>query len=146
MSFFDYYPLLKTIHIISLISFMAGILYLPRLFVYHSMKEFGSGEAKMLEVMEYKLIKYIINPALIFTLLSGLSLSHIFLKSPDHLWLYLKFALFLGMGYVHMLCCKYRKKFLLSTDFHSTKFFRIFNEAPTILMIGMVCLVMFKWF
>jgi putative membrane protein len=146
MSFFDYYPFLKVVHLISLISFMAGMLYLPRLFVYHSMQKFGSGEAKMLEIMEYRLLKYIINPALIFTLLSGLSLSHIFLKSPDHYWLYLKFACFLGIGYVHMLCCRYRKKFLISTDFHSPKFFRILNEVPTLLMIMMVCAVVFKWF
>ena len=72
------YPYFKIIHLISLISFMAGIFYLPRLFVYHSMQEIGSGQAKMLEVMEYKLLKYIINPAIVLTFLSGSVLALIF--------------------------------------------------------------------
>ncbi len=146
MNFFDFYPYIKVIHIISFISFMAGMLYLPRLFVYHSMQKFQSNEAKMLEVMEYKLLKYIINPAFIVTFLSGAAMSVIFMRSGGNYWLHAKFFMFLLMGVVHGMCCKYRKKFLTSTDFHTTKFFRIFNEIPTIIMIIMVILVIFKPF
>ncbi len=110
------------------------------------MQEFDSGEAKMLEVMEKKLLKYIVNPAIVATLISGLFLSHYFIKSPDKIWLYAKFSCFLLMGIFHAACCKYRKLFLISTDFRSTKFFRFFNEIPTILMIIMVSLVVYKWF
>lgn len=148
MTFLDFYPYIKIIHIISFISFMAGILYLPRLFVYHSMAKFDSGEAKMLEIMERKLLKYIINPAIIITFISGIILAYLFLSSGSkgNYWVHAKFFLFLLMGVFHMLCCKYRKKFLISTNFHSTKFFRIFNEIPTIIMIFMVILVVLKPF
>jgi putative membrane protein len=148
MTFLSFYPYIKIIHIISLISFMAGILYLPRLFVYHSMQKINSGEAKMLEIMEYKLIKYIVNPAFIFTFITGLMLSYFFLSSSNtgNYWIHGKFFLFLCMGAFHGFCSKYRKKFLISTNFRSTKFFRFFNEIPTILMILMVILVILKPF
>lgn len=146
MNIFTIYPYLKIIHLISLISFMAGIFYLPRLFVYHSMQDVNSGEAKLLEIMEYRLLKYIVNPAFIATFISGSALSYIFLRDSinSNYWLYGKFICFLGFGVYHMLCCKYRKKFLADTKFHTDKFFRIFNEVPTILMIVMICLVILK--
>ena len=148
MNFLHFYPYIKIIHIISFISFMAGILYFPRLFVYHSMKKIDSEEAKMLEIMEYKLMKYIINPAFIATLITGIALAYFFLSSPNqgNYWVHAKFFLFLCMGAFHGFCSKYRKKFLISADFHSTKFFRFFNEIPTILMILMVILVILKPF
>jgi putative membrane protein len=127
---------------------MAGILYLPRLFVYHSMTKLNSSEAKMLEIMEYKLLKYIINPAFIATAITGIALSYFFLSSShkgNH-WIDAKFFLFFLMGVFHGYCAKYRKKFLISTDFKTTKFFRIFNEIPTIIMIFMVILVILKPF
>jgi putative membrane protein len=146
MNFFDLYPYLKIFHLISIITFMAGILYLPRLFVYHSMQEIDSPQAKMLEIMEYKLLKYIVNPAIITTLISGVFLTKIFLedKSSSHYWLYIKLSCFLGLCIFHILCCIYRKKFLLNTKFHTTKYFRIFNEIPTILMIVIVFVVVLK--
>lgn len=146
MNFFDLYPYLKIFHLISIISFMAGILYLPRLFVYHSMQDFGSPQAKLLEIMEYKLLKYIINPSIITTLISGSFLAKIFLedKSTTHYWLYIKISCFIGLCVCHGLCCIYRKKFLLNTKFHTTRYFRIFNEVPTILMIIIVFVVVLK--
>ena len=146
MSILDFYPYLKIIHIIAIISFMAGILYLPRLFVYHSMQNHGSEKDLLLQVMERKLLKFIINPALIITTISGLFLSYIYFKAGKNYWLHAKIFLFLFLVIFHMICCKYRKKLLINTKFHSTKFFRYFNEVPTIIMILIVFLVVLKPF
>ena len=148
MQFINLYQYIKIIHIISFISFLAGVFYLPRLFVYHSMQKVDSGESKMLEVMEYKLMKFIINPAFIATFITGLILAYFFLSSATqgNYWIHAKFFLFLCLGVFHGYCSIYRKKFLISTAFHSTKFFRIFNEIPTIIMVMMVILVILKPF
>lgn len=146
ISFLDFYPYLKIIHIIAMISFMAGILYLPRLFVYHSMQEHESDTDRLLQTMERKLLKFIINPAFIITIISGLALSIIYFQAGKNYWLHAKIFLVLLMGVYHMICCKYRKRFLKETKFKSTKFFRYFNEIPTIIMILIVCLVILKSF
>ena len=140
------YSPLKIIHLVSLISLMAGLLYLPRLFVYHAMQELGSGQAKMLEIMEYKLLKYIVNPALVLTLFSGVTLGLLFFREGNGLqhWVYAKLLCFGGLIYFHVICCKYRKQFLLNTNFKTHKHFRFFNEIPTVLMIIMVCLAVIK--
>lgn len=142
------YFLLKTIHIVALISFMAGILYLPRLFVYHSMQDKNSQSDQLLQTMEYKLIKYIINPAFIITFITGLGLSYYFLQSgiKGNIWIILKFILFLGLGFFHGKCVGYQKRFTKETNFLPTKFWRFFNEVPTIIMILMVILVIWKPF
>lgn len=142
------YLIFKIIHLISLISFMAGVLYLPRLFVYHSMQESPESESsKTFEIMEKKLMKLIINPSLVATLLSGLILSHYYFFSSGfsgNFWIIGKFLLFLGLCVFHMFCSIYRKKFLSSTKFKSTKFFRIFNEIPAVIMVFMVILAVLK--
>lgn len=141
-----FYPYFKIVHIIALISFMAGILYLPRLFVYHSMQEHGSETDILLQTMERKLLKFIINPAFIITVISGLILSVIYFKAGQNYWLHAKIFLVLLMGIYHMICSQYRKKFIKDTKFRSTKFFRYFNEIPTVLMIIIIILVILKPF
>jgi putative membrane protein len=144
-----FFLIIKIIHIISIISFMAGMLYLPRLFVYHSIEESSKTKtSKTFEIMEKNLLKYIINPAMIFSLISGSILSYFYLRISieNNLWIICKFILFLFLGLFHMFCSIYRKKFLNSTNFKTTKFFRIFNEIPTIIMIIMVILVIIKPF
>lgn len=146
---FYLYNFFKIIHIISVISFMAGILYLPRLYVYHSMEESPLSDiSKKFQIMEKKLIRYIINPAFIVVFISGLFLSYYYFRNgiQNNIWLLIKFLLFLIMGFVHMLCSIYRKKLIHSTKFKSTRFFRFFNEAPTIIMILIVILVVLKPF
>jgi putative membrane protein len=146
----DLYSFLKIIHLLAVISFMAGALYLPRLFVYHSMEESNETKtSKTFEIMERKLLKFIMNPAMIISLISGLLLSHYYLSSgfKGNFWIIGKMIIFFfGFGSFHMYCSIYRKKFLISTKFKTTKFFRFFNEIPTIFLILIIILVIIKPF
>ena len=144
----NYYSYIKIIHLIALISLMAGMLYLPRLFVYHAMQDHGSVSDKLLQTMERKLLRIIINPGFIITIITGLMLSYPTLKnnSGGNYWLHCKILLVILMGGVHGMLSSYRKKFLISTTFKTAKYFRILNEAPTILMIFIVILVILKPF
>ena len=132
------------LHIISVICWMAGLFYLPRLFVYHAM----TAEPKVREqfkVMEYKLYCYIMHPALVATVISGFILIHLqHLDSKPFmsiLWLHIKLALVGILVIYHIVCGYYLKQFKLDRNQHSHKFFRLFNEVPTILMIVIVILV-----
>lgn len=143
------YSFFKVIHLISIISFMAGIFYLPRLFVYHSMEDsVQTKTSKTFEIMEKKLLKFIINPALIIAFISGILLSDYYLRSglKGNFWILGKFFLFICFGFFHMFCAIYRKKFLISTKFKTDRFFRFFNEIPTVILILIIILVVFKPF
>ena len=131
----------KTIHIISVITWMAALFYLPRLFVYHSTKEIGSDSSETFKVMEAKLLKIIANPSLIFVWISGLVL--LGYKGLE-IWLILKMFLVLAMTLFHFYLNFLRIGFENDINQKTEKFFRIINEIPTILLLVIVVLVVFQ--
>jgi protoporphyrinogen IX oxidase len=139
------YLWIKSLHVIAVISWMAGMLYLPRLFVYHAAQEKGSANSEMLKIMEYRLLKYIINPAMFVAWLSGLWLVYS-AAYWDNYWFLMKFILVLAMSAVHGMLAKERRHFAADENNRSQKYFRVINEIPTVLMIGIVVLVILKPF
>ena len=135
------YLIFKTIHIISVITWMAALFYLPRLFVYHSTKEAGSDSSETFKVMESKLLKIIANPSLILVWISGLVL--LSYKGLE-VWLILKMFLVMGMTLFHFYLYFLRKGFENDANMKSEKFFRVINELPTILLLIIVILVVFQ--
>jgi protoporphyrinogen IX oxidase len=141
----EMYEWIKALHVIAVISWMAGMLYLPRLFVYHCEAEVGSKQSETFKVMERRLLKAIINPAMIVTWLAGLYLvwaGHWYL-SP---WFHLKFLLVLVLSGVHGFFVRCVRAFAADQNTFSQKFYRIINEVPTVLMIAIVILVIVKPF
>jgi putative membrane protein len=139
------YEWLKAFHVIAVIAWMAGMLYLPRLFVYHCEAEPGSKQSETFKVMERRLLKAIINPAMIATWLLGLWLAWRggwFAAA----WLHGKLALVLGLSAAHGFFAKWVKDFAADRNRHSQKFYRIINEVPTVLMILIVILAVVKPF
>jgi putative membrane protein len=139
------YEWIKALHVIAVISWMAGMLYLPRLFVYHCEAEKGSKQSETFKVMERRLIRAIINPAMIVTWLAGLYLAwagHWFSSG----WLQIKLVLVLIMSAVHGLFSRWRRDFAADRNSRGQKFYRIINEVPMVLMIGIVILVIVKPF
>ena len=139
------YQWLLALHVIAVIAWMAGMLYLPRLFVYHCDADVGSIQSETFKVMERRLLKAIINPAMIAAWLLGLWLAWQggWFKAP---WLHVKLALVIGMSGVHGILSKYVREFAADRRRKSQKFFRILNEVPTVLMILIVILVVVKPF
>ena len=141
------YPWTLTLHLISVISWMAGLLYLPRLFVYHAQREVGSESSEMLKVMESKLYKLIMRPAMLASWLFGLILA----LTPGVVdwgfgWFYAKVALLLGLFASHGFMGRWLKDFAHDTNTRSHKFYRYANEVPTLLMVFIVGLVIIKPF
>ena len=138
------YLTLKAIHVIAVISWMVGLLYLPRLFVYHV--ENNSAEvAKTFKVMEKRLMKIIMNPAMIITWLTGLFILWISgFGSIFSLWMSIKFLFVIILSGYHGFLSKCLKDLELDRNKRSSKFFRIINEIPTIILIIIVFLVIFK--
>jgi protoporphyrinogen IX oxidase len=139
------YLWVKALHIIAVIAWMAGMLYLPRLFVYHCAAEKGSVQSETFKVMERRLLRGIINPAMIATWILGLTLAwtgHWF----DSRWLQAKLALVLLLSALHGLFARWVKAFAADANLHSQKFYRIVNEIPTIIMIVIVILAVVKPF
>lgn len=139
------YEWIKALHVIAVISWMAGMLYLPRLFVYHCEAEAGSKQSETFKAMERRLLKAIINPAMIVTWLAGLYLAwagHWYLSG----WFHLKLLLVLVLSAVHGFLARIVRAFAADRNLHNQKFYRIINEVPTVLMIGIVILVIVKPF
>ena len=139
------YEWIKALHVIAVISWMAGMLYLPRLFVYHCEAERGSKQSETFKVMERRLLRAIINPAMIVTWLAGLYLvwaGHWY-SAP---WFHAKFLLVLILSGVHGFFARWVKDFAADQNSRSQKFYRIINEVPTVLMILIVILVIVKPF
>jgi protoporphyrinogen IX oxidase len=143
---FDSYHWLKAFHIIAVISWMAGMLYLPRLFVYHSKTAPGSEASELFKVMELKLMRVIINPAMIATWILGLWLAvKINAFDPANgMWLHYKLSLVIVLQVVHAMMSRYRKAFARDERPKSEKYFRIFNEVPAVLMVLIVILVVVR--
>lgn len=141
-----FYLYIKAFHIISVISWMAGMLYLPRLFVYHSNKDNSKTMNLTFELMEKRLFKYIMNPAMFATWAFGLILifSSISNYGLDTYWLLIKMILVLIMSALHGYFGFLRKVLIKDNSAHSQKFFKYINEAPTILLILIVILVVVK--
>ena len=139
------YDWLKAFHLIAVIAWMAGMLYLPRLFVYHCEAEPGSPQSETFKSMERRLLKVIINPAMIATWALGLWLAWTggWLTAG---WLHAKLALVLILSGVHGLFARWVKDFAADRRRHSAAFYRIVNEVPTLLMIGIVILAIVKPF
>ena len=141
----DWQPWILGLHIIAVISWMAGMLYLPRLFVYHVEATPNSDTTRTFEVMERKLLRVIINPAMITVWLTGMILVWQQNQYRDG-WFMVKFALVLAMSAFHGMLAKWRKQLLDGTNTHDSRFFRIANEVPTLLMAGIVIMVIVKPF
>jgi putative membrane protein len=139
------YEWIKALHVIAVIAWMAGMLYLPRLFVYHCDAEIGSKQSETFKLMERRLLKAIINPAMAVTWLSGLYLAwagHWFSAG----WLHGKLLLVIAMSGLHGFLARGVKDFAADRNLRSEKFYRIINEVPTVLLIGIVILVVVKPF
>ena len=144
------YDWIKAFHIIAVIAWMAGMLYLPRLFVYHCAAEKGSVQSETFKLMERRLLRGIINPAMILAIALGLWLAWL---GPDSRygwfasgWLQAKIALVLALSAVHGLFARWVKAFAADRNLHSQRFYRFINEVPTVLMVAIVILVVLKPF
>ena len=139
------YLWLKVLHIISLIAWMAAILYLPRLFVYHTGVAVGSEASETFKVMERRLLKAIMTPAMIATWVFGLWLAYEggLFKAP---WLHAKLALVVLLSGVHGMMAAWVRAFAQDRNTRSAKFYRVMNEVPTVLMVVIVLLVVLKPF
>ena len=141
------YLWIKALHIVAVIAWMAGMLYLPRLYVYHCSIAPGSAESERFKMMERRLLRAIVNPAMIAVWILGVVL----ILTPasggfNQGWLHAKIFLVLCMSAVHGLFSRWRKDFAKDKNTKSEKFFRIWNEVPTVLMIAIVILVVVKPF
>lgn len=139
------YLWLKAAHVIAVISWMAGMLYLPRLFVYHSEVAADSPQSQTFKVMERRLLRLIINPAMVATWVLGIWLAHeggLFGQG----WLHAKFALVVLMSAVHGYFSAAVRAFAEDRNTRPARHWRIMNEVPTVLMIGIVVLVIVKPF
>jgi protoporphyrinogen IX oxidase len=142
------YLLFKSIHLIAVISWMAGLLYLPRIFVYHSesVRDNKSEDLKeTFKVMERRLLVYIMNPAMIVSWIFGILLIHtIGMNNFGSIWLQLKLAFVIILTIYHFFLFQCLRKFAENRNTYSSKFYRIINEIPTILLISIVLVVVFK--
>ncbi|OYR19661.1 protoporphyrinogen oxidase HemJ [Brucella thiophenivorans] len=141
----DAYLWIKSIHIIAVIAWMAGMLYLPRLFVYHSAAMPGSETSETFKIMERRLLRFIINPAMIVTWIAGLWLAWEIFEFKGG-WLHAKILLVVLMSGVHGYLSKATRLFAQDKNTKSAKHWRIVNEVPTVLMILIVILVIVKPF
>ncbi len=141
----DWYAWLKAFHVIAVIAWMAGMLYLPRLFVYHCEAPRGSAQSETFKVMERRLLKAIINPAMIATWILGLTLAFQgeWWRAG---WLHGKLALVLLLSGVHGMLARNVKEFAADRNARPARYYRLLNEAPTVLMVGIVILVIVKPF
>ena len=137
------YEWIKVLHIISFISWFAGLFYLPRLYVYHVENFDHEHTRKTLETMEYKLLKFIMNPAMIATWVFGLALIH-YVGTAG--WLHVKITLVVILSAFHMYLGVVRKKLINEPSKYSSKYFRFINEVPTVILILIVILVVVKPF
>ena len=140
------YEWVKALHVISVIAWMAGMLYLPRLFVYHTVAEKGSVQSETFKVMERRLLRGIINPAMIATWVFGLTMIHLGVVDWGSLWPWFKAAFVIGLSGVHGILAGHVKRFARDENVKPQKYFRIINEVPTVLMIGIVIMVIVKPF
>ena len=141
----NYYLLFKSLHLISVISWMAGLLYLPRIFVYHAENSDDRKISDVFKIMEKKLYYYIMTPAMILSWIFGLLLIHsIGFQQLGQTWMLLKIIFVIFLTLYHFYLGKTLNQFKFDQNTHSDKFYRLINEIPTILLILIVFVVIFK--
>lgn len=141
-----YYLWFKAFHLIAVICWMAALFYLPRLYVYHTKALPGTELDKTLQVMEYRLLKIIMNPAMIASYLLGFIVAYIYGFQALGVWFHIKITVVLGLTAVHSFLARTRKNFANGTNKHSEKFYRLLNEIPPIFMMIAVIMVIVKPF
>jgi len=142
----DLYAWVKALHVISVIAWMAGLLYLPRIYVYHCGVASGSEASETFKVMERKLLKYIMTPAMLASLVFGFWMLALQPGWFSDGWLHAKLVLIVALIISHFQQAKWRKAFEEDSNEKSAKFFRMMNEVPTLLMVVIVILVIVKPF
>lgn len=139
-----WYPWIKALHVIAVIAWMAGMLYLPRLFVYHAAAAPGSALSETFKIMERRLLRAIIDPAMATTWVLGLAMAWV--QDWTQGWLIAKLVLVLAMSAVHGVFVRWFKDFAADRNTRAARVYRIANEVPTLLLIGIVILVIVKPF
>ena len=139
-----FYDWIKALHIISVIAWMAGMLYLPRLFVYHADAKVGSELSETLKLMERRLLRLIMNPAMILSLAFGISLLASNTELLHEPFMHIKLALVALMVGVHGMLSRYRRDFANDKNRHPAKFYRVLNEVPTLFLIGIVIMIVIR--
>jgi putative membrane protein len=139
------YPWIKALHIISVIAWMAGLLYLPRLFVYHAEAPAGSPQSELFKTMERRLLRGIMNPAMVAVYLFGIALA----LTPGVVdwsagWIHAKLVLVAVLTGYHHILARWRKVFAADANGRSARFYRLLNELPAVVMIGIVVLVVVR--
>jgi protoporphyrinogen IX oxidase len=142
----EYYLWLKAFHLIFVISWMVGLFYLPRLYVYHCELKPGSKEDKIFQTMERKLLRVIMNPAMILSIILGLWVAQTYGFENLGGWFHIKMTLVVIVLYFHHFLSRRRKDFEKGKNKYSAKFYRVINEIPTVLMISIVILAIVKPF
>ena len=138
------YLLFKSLHLIAVISWMAGLLYLPRIFVYHSEAE-DESQQKVFKTMEKRLYNYIMMPAMLLSWVFGILLIHILdFAVFTELWMQIKIVAVVILTYYHFTLGKYLNDFAIDSNQKTSKFFRIYNEIPTLILIVVIFAVIFK--
>ncbi len=138
------YLLFKSLHLIAVISWMAGLLYLPRIFVYHSEAD-DKSQKKIFKTMEKKLYNYIMMPALLLSWFFGILLIHILgFGVLSELWMQIKITAVVILTYYHFTLGRYLNDFAIDNNKKTSKFFRIYNEIPTVILIVVIFVVIFK--
>ncbi len=141
----NFYLLFKSLHLISVISWMAGLLYLPRIFVYHAENSSEKKTSEIFKTMERKLFFYIMTPAMILSWIFGVILIHsIGFQQIGQTWMILKIILVIILTLYHFYLGKILSQFKIDQNIHSHKYYRIINEIPTLLLILIVFVVVFK--
>ncbi|WP_434615925.1 protoporphyrinogen oxidase HemJ [Azospirillum sp. B2RO_4] len=140
------YEWIKALHVISIIAWMAGLLYLPRLFVYHCEAPAGSETSETFKVMERRLLRAIMNPAMIAAYVFGIAMIVLTPEWMKQGWLHAKLLFVLLLTVSHMMMARWRRDFAEDRNTRPQRFYRIANEVPTLLMIGIVIFVIVKPF
>jgi protoporphyrinogen IX oxidase len=140
------YLWLKALHIIAVISWMAGLLYLPRLMIYHCEAEKGSVQSETFKTMERRLLKAIMTPAMIVSWGLGLYLAFVYVGFKGNGWLHVKFLFVIALSASHGFMARWVRDFAEDRNTRPQRFYRIANEVPTLLMIGIVILAVVKPF
>jgi putative membrane protein len=138
------YEWIKALHLISVFAWMAGMFYLPRLFVYHAEAKAGSELSETLKIMERRLLRIIMNPAMILTYVFGLwmaGMNHDLMQQP---WMHVKLLAVLLMTVLHAFLARTRRRFATDQNTRPAKFYRILNEVPTLLLLAIVIMVVVK--
>ena len=142
----DLYLWIKALHIMAVISWMAGLFYLPRLFVYHVERSDGAGMGAVFQTMEEKLLRVIMNPAMIVAWVTGLMMVSIpGLITWSAIWPWSKFIALIGMTWFHMWCARRRRIFAENGNTLTGRNYRMMNEVPTVLMVVIVLSVVVKF-